>query len=62
MTLIISYIISNLYMFNPCVRDRDSTTIIITLYGLRIDLESIYIFLPEFLYELVIGYFNCTIH
>ena len=45
-------------MFNPCVRDLGYTSIIITLYGLRIDLESIYIFLPEFLYEHAIGYFR----
>ena len=29
------------YMFNPCVRDRGNNTIIITVYGLCIDLESI---------------------
>ena len=45
-------------MFNLCVRDRGYTSIIITLYGLRIDLESINIFLPEFLYDHAIGYFR----
>ena len=45
-------------MFNPCIRDRGYTSIIVTLYGLRIDLESINIFLPEFLYDHAFGYFQ----